>query len=364
MTVDFELPRQRGGDAATPSTDRPAAGISLPKRPEAVEVEIELTNVCNASCSVCPRDDMPPAGMLSEETLERILDLYVELRERHSLNRVLPGSDDRWPRVTVAGGGEPMIHPRAIDLLARMTERGFPVHLITNASRIDDRRLAALLDTDVSSIAVSFWGVREDEYEAAMKLPYARTLERVERLAAGAREAGIPLTITWVATSSLRSTPAEIRAFWEERGIAVDMGDHETWNRGGLVQLDGHPAPGVADRLPDPRRPVWCADLYFTDAWTWAGDCVLCCCNYFTSDRYFLGNVATHGLEELAAKKGEILRSRPLPAMCAVCEQPRRTQATWLAEPWLPFLDPEERAMVTYDPAWSPAGDTAEGAQR
>jgi hypothetical protein len=317
--------------------DGVARGLHLPLIPEAVELEIELTNICNASCCVCPRSDMPASGILQADTLERILDLYVELRERHSLNRTLAGA--AYPRLTVAGGGEPMLHPHAIAMLARMVERGFPVHLITNASRISERRLEPLLATGISSIAVSFWGIVAEEYEKAMRLPFAPTLERVERLAEAARHAGVHLVVTWVATPEVRSTPAEIQAFWAARGIEVEVADNDAWNRGGLVQIG---AP------------------FFTDAWTWQGDCVLCCCNYFTSSRVVLGNIRTHDLRDIAAVKEEILRRRPLPSMCTVCEQPRRSQSTWLAEPWLPLLAPEERAMVTYDPTWQPPAGSVE----
>jgi organic radical activating enzyme len=335
-----------------------AGGLRLPRVPEPVELEIELTNICNASCCVCPRSDMPESGILQAGTLERILDLYVELRERHSLNRMSDGAV--YPRLTVAGGGEPMLHPRAIEMLGRMVSRGFPVHLITNASRISERRVEPLLATGITSIAVSFWGIVAEDYEQAMRLPFAPTLERVERLAEAARRAGVRLVVTWVATPQVRSTPAEVEEFWAARGIEVEVADNDAWNRGGLIQIGSPAGPAAAGRLPDPRRGVWCADLFFTDAWTWQGDCVLCCCNYFTSSRIVLGNIRTHDLRDIAAVKEEILHRRPLPSMCTVCEQPRQSQSTWLAEPWLPLLTPEERAMVTYDPSWQPPPGSVE----
>ena len=353
MTASPESEPTDTAAQATSSLDPVDGKMYLPETPEPVELEIELTNVCNANCSACPRDDMPAAGVLQPETLERILDEYVALREEHSLNRLRPGAS--YPRVTVAGGGEPMIHPRATELLARIVERGFPVHLITNGSRISERLVEPLLESGVSSIAVSFWGIERDEYENAMKLPFERTLERVERLAESARQAEVPLWVTWVATSEIRSAPERVERFWADRGIKVDLSDNETWNRGGLIQIGDRSKPGASDRLPDSRRRIWCADLFFSDAWTWQGDCVLCCCNYFTSGPLVLGNIETHTRRDIAAVKEEILHSRPLPSMCTVCEQPRRAQSSWLAEPWLPHLAPEERAMVTYDPSWEPA---------
>ena len=305
------------------------------------EIELELTNRCNAACAGCPRDDMPAFGLMTDQTVDRILSLY-EVAESGA-------SHTSWiaRRVTLAGGGDPLIHPRAPGTIQHIAERGFAVHLITNATAATEPRIEQLMASGLSSIAVSFWGIEAEEYEQSMNLPFAKTLRNVERLAARASENGIPLTVTWVRAPTVLSTSEAIAEFWDARGIAVNVSDNEMWNRGGLLST-GPTEPTGNLLLPDPAREIWCADLALSDAWSWNGTCVMCCCNYFTTARRVLGSVEKDTYATLKQRKRDLLAARPLPAMCQVCLQPRRNQSSWLAEPIRSRLSAEEWAALTY----------------
>src|SRR4051812_34752057 len=187
--------------------------------PRPLQVELEFTNVCNAHCTACPRTDMPGAGMMTEETLARILEPYR----------------DTAPRVTVAGGGEPLLHRRAPELLERIVAAGFETTLITNASHLTPERTERILGLGLHAICVSFWGIEEGEYERAMRLPYKATLEKVEHLAHRARDTGTPVLVLWVRSSEITSSAESIESFWRDRWLKVDMEDNDPWNRGGLL---------------------------------------------------------------------------------------------------------------------------------
>jgi hypothetical protein len=327
----------------------------LPTLPEPLEVELEFTNVCNAHCTACPRGDMPGYGSMTRETLDRILDAYLAARPSYQINRLL--GRDEFPKVTIAGGGEPLIHREAVPLIRRIVAKGFKAHLITNASRLTPDLTESLVTSGLGSVCVSFWGVRREEYEAAMRLPYDKTLRNVEALAEAARRAGLPMCVLWVRAPEVTSSDEEIAAFWAERGIEVEMTDNHMWNRGGLTPLPKGRVAGGALQLPDVSRRVWCADLFFSDTYNWEGQSLLCCCNYFTSKPYRLGDIRSHSPADISRVKAGILGAQPIPAMCQVCEQPRRNQSKWMAGPWLEHISPEEACMATYDPAWTP--DTA-----
>lgn len=289
---------------------------------------------------------MPQYGMLTRETLDRILSLY-ESSDRHDLPVAW-----RRPRVTIAGGGEPLIHKKALDLLEQITSRGFEVTLITNASRLTAGSTERLIKAGLSHICVSFWGIEASEYERAMKLPFQSTLAKVERLAERAHAAGVGLTILWVRSPEITSSTERIEDFWSRRGIEVDTGDNQMWNRGGLLP----PPPGrkPAGHLPDPERRVWCADLFFSDAYDWRGTCLLCCCNYFTHQQIEVGNVHRHSPWEIAERKRRILEARPLPSMCRECCLPRDLRGRWLAEPILSRLSEDERHELVGYPSANP----------
>jgi len=284
---------------------------------------------------------MPSFGQMTDRTLDRILSLY-EVGD-------VGGSNMSWiaRRVTLAGGGDPLIHPRAPQVIEHIAQRGFSVHLITNATGATEPRIEQIVASGVSSIAVSFWGIEADEYERSMKLPFARALRNVERLAVRARENGIPLTVTWVRAPTVLSTSEAIAKFWDARGIAVNVSDNEMWNRGGLLSTG--PTEATGDLLfPDPAREIWCADLVLSDAWSWNGTCLMCCCNYFTSARHVLGSVEKDTYATLKQRKRDLVAARPLPAMCQTCLQPRRKQSSWLAEPIHSRLSAAEWDDLTY----------------
>lgn len=305
------------------------------------EIEIELTNRCNANCYACPREDMPQFGLMTKATLDRILGLYNAAYTEPSFASWIAR------RVTLAGGGDPLLHPRAPEFIEHISRSGFEVHLITNAAAATEARVEQLVSSGLASIAVSFWGIQPKEYERSMHLPFAKTLRKVERLAARAREKHIPLIVTWVRVPTVLSTDESIVDFWTERGIDVNVSDNEMWNRGGLLSVG--PTTQTSTLLfPDPSRAIWCADLALSDAWSWDGNCVMCCCNYFTSSRLVLGNVERDGYTTLKQRKRDLLSTRPLPDMCQRCLQPRRKQASWLGEPIRSQLSADEWNVLTY----------------
>ena len=316
----------------------------LPQLPTPVQLEIEFTNRCNANCSACPRHEMGDFGLMTATTLDRILTAYKEVRMNHPLNVGREGG--RYPQVTIAGGGDPFIHPNAISLIEQCVASDFPPHVITNASRLG-AQIDALIDAKPRSINVSFWGINDVEYQAAMRLPFGQTLDIVERLAEAAAGAGIPFVILWVDVPEIRSSRREIEHFWARRGIEVDMSDNHMWNRAGLMPM---PRDLVVDSAvvvpPDFEREIWCSDLYFSDTYRWNGDAILCCCNYFAGRPHVLGNIADTSPAAVSTTKGSVLVSPP--AMCRSCALPRQVRAEWLAGPWLKHLGEKERASLLY----------------
>ena len=318
------------------------SALKVPDVPEPLQVELEFTNACNARCSACPRSDMPKAGLLSQMTLDLILDAYLEARPHYAINKLLGGTD--YPKVTVAGGGEPLIHPEGLAMLSHIVARGFQTHLITNASRLTPANIEALATLGLSSIGVSFWGVQRAEYERAMKLPYEQTLSNVEQLATATRSTGVPLCILWVRTPDITSTDEEVADFWNARQIEVDLTDNHMWNRGGLTTLPRNRIAPDALKVPDLSRRVWCSDLYFSDTYRWNGECILCCCNFFTSQPYTLGHIQSTGLNTLAQIKADLLAARPVPSMCQVANcQGASAASGWLIPGWPIYRKPNEK---------------------
>ncbi|NLK87235.1 MAG: radical SAM protein [Clostridiaceae bacterium] len=91
------------------------------------KVYIEITNVCNLSCSFCPGTTRDPAFM-SAEDFERVL-YSLEGHTRYIYLHVM---------------GEPLLHPDLSRLLDISHSHGFKVNITTNGTLISERQNALL----------------------------------------------------------------------------------------------------------------------------------------------------------------------------------------------------------------------------
>ncbi len=86
----------------------------FPERPE--RIQIEITNRCNYSCGMCPRETFN----LPEKDIP--FDLF-----KHIIDRI----DSRY-NVTLTGWGEPLLHPQLMEMIAYTKNKGHKVGLTTN----------------------------------------------------------------------------------------------------------------------------------------------------------------------------------------------------------------------------------------
>ena len=118
-------------------------------RPEAQEFPmmcvLSFAYVCNAKCPNCPytnsqiRLDYKDRPFMKEETFKIIADQC--------------GQYGAWVRIS--GGGEPMLHPRAVDLMEYAKKAGARVGLITNGSLFSAESSARLLGSQIDMIEFS-----------------------------------------------------------------------------------------------------------------------------------------------------------------------------------------------------------------
>ena len=74
---------------------------------------------------------------------------------------------------------------------------------------------------------MSFWGIRQREYEASMRLDYDVALRNVRWLQKK-RHHGVSLAVQCLSNEHLESNEGEIRAFWRDEGIA-DVRGFDSW---------------------------------------------------------------------------------------------------------------------------------------
>ena len=86
----------------------------IPKRPE--RIQIEITNRCNYTCGMCPRESFN----LPENDIP--FDLFKNIVDRL----------DSAYNVTLTGWGEPLLHPALLDMIIYSKDKGHNVGVTTN----------------------------------------------------------------------------------------------------------------------------------------------------------------------------------------------------------------------------------------
>ncbi len=115
------------------------------------KVYVEPTNRCNIACRICVRNTWDvELGQMSEATFARIL---------AGLEAISPP-----PTVFFGGLGEPLAHPRTIEMVARVKALGTTAELITNGTLLSEERSRRLIEAGLDVLWVSMDGATPESY--------------------------------------------------------------------------------------------------------------------------------------------------------------------------------------------------------
>ena len=133
-------------------------------------VYIEPTNSCPLSCKTCMRRTWSePVGFMEDATFDRIERGLAELS-------VLPS-------VFLGGFGEPLSHPKILDMVWRLKLRGATVELITNGIALDESIARQLVDAGLNTLWVSMDGATPECYGEVRNSPdFSRIVENLRGL--------------------------------------------------------------------------------------------------------------------------------------------------------------------------------------
>jgi len=320
--------------------------IKLPSSPEPIEIEIELTNNCNAACVACPRHELDaPRGFLTDEVFYAIVEKYDAYRNKLAINQIEQKVE--YPFLSFAGMGEPLLHPKIFEYMKYATDRKFNVILYSNASLLTKEKAHQLVEAGVKHINFSFWGTHPEEYHQGMGLDFHTSLQNIEYMAKLAKENNISIIVSFIKSKWLKSSTKDIVDFWTERGIEVDIeDDNKAWNRGGLLSDEMFHENFEEYPTIDFSLPIWCSQLFFTDTICWNGDVLVCSCDYYKKTE-IVGNILTDSPEDIMKRKYEILVAKQKPDICMKCRKPDRNYALG-STPWDEILDEEEKKKYYY----------------
>jgi len=116
------------------------------------EARIEISTICNYSCSFCPLNTN--GFNRKKETMS--LELFEKI-----LNK-LPKEIDV---ITLSGMGEPFLDNTIFDKIKMCKERGYKVNALTNGSAFTLDKITKLINSKIDSLRISFHYYNIDKYK-------------------------------------------------------------------------------------------------------------------------------------------------------------------------------------------------------
>lgn len=217
-------------------------------RPEALEFPmmcvISFVYVCNAQCPNCPytnseiRNDYKDRPLMHEDTFKIIANQC--------------GKYSAWIRIS--GGGEPMLHPKAVELMEYAKKVGAKIGLITNGSRFTEISSRRLLEAGVDMIEFSVDAADSETYTKVRKgLKWDTLLRNVKRIMKLRNRLKSPTKIIASGVNQVGVDIDKVAEFWEPIVDNFQKRKFLTWGINDPVKsADQTPYLPPEERIPCP----------------------------------------------------------------------------------------------------------------
>jgi radical SAM protein with 4Fe4S-binding SPASM domain len=227
-------------------------------RPEAVDYPMMLVlsfvYPCNAKCPHCPytnseiRKDYRDTPYMPESVFRKIAD----------------ESGQYGAYLRISGGGEPMLHEQAVELLTYAKKKGCRIGLITNGSKFNEENSRALLKAGVDMIEFSVDASNAEEYaEVRTGLDWDTLLTNVRRLLALRQELGSSSRIIASCVNQKSAVIDSAERFWMDDvgldyfikrkfltwGENTTLDDSRSADVDAYIDVDRVPCPFIFERL-------------------------------------------------------------------------------------------------------------------
>ena len=279
-----------------------------PRMPEIVQ--IEATNICNAKCVFCPRDDMHRRqGIMSLELFKKIVDECAELGITH---------------VRMHNYGEAFVDRKLVEKVRYAKQKGIQeVGMISNGSLITEPVARGMIDAGLDAINISVDAAGKEVFEATrIGLKYDKVIANIERLLRLRGESG-------------KRRPKLILSFVRQNNSADEQAFIEHWKSiaDKIHVTDLHNWAGTLNTESDVNFPCYRPWLTFTVLWD--GRVSLCCADF--DGKTILGDLNTHTIAEIwNAEPYRNARRQHLesggPDVCRACDLPRKDSPLWITK--------------------------------
>lgn len=273
-------------------------------------VQIESTNICNAKCVFCPRDDMErKQGVMAWDLFTRITDECAALGITH---------------IRLHNYGEAFVDRKLTEKIAYAKQKGIrEVGIISNGSLITPEIARGVVAAGLDAINISVDAAGKEVFEATrLGLKYDKVMAGVEHIIEARQAQGRTrpkLILSFVRQNNSTEEQAFI-ARWGARADKIHITDLHNW-------------AGTLNHESDVRYPCYRPWLTFTVLWD--GRVSLCCADF--DGKHILGDLKTHSIADVwnsdayrETRRAHLDHGGP--AICQSCDLPKKDSPLWIGK--------------------------------
>jgi radical SAM protein with 4Fe4S-binding SPASM domain len=307
-------------------------------RPEAREFPmmcvLSFVYICNARCPNCPytnssiRGDYKDRLIMNEDTFKIIADQC--------------GEYGAWIRLS--GGGEPMIHPKAVELIQYAKKAGAKIGLITNGSLFNEKNIRELLKAQVDMIEFSVDAADLKTYmKVRVGLDWQRLVKSVKETVKMRNALGSSTKIIASGINQKGVDIEKVERFWEPIVDEFQKRKYLTWNIN-----DPDKSADPAPYLP-PEQRIPCPFIFERLNIDSRGKVMVC--GYDIAARTDMGNIHERTIKEIWQGEGfkhyremHLARKGDQIELCKVC--PDWKYRSWKHNYWKVLKKAEEGRKI------------------
>ena len=265
--------------------EKPITKLSHP------EVRYEVTDHCNASCIMCPRDEHEHGrehGIMDQAKYEKSIDEVVALGAK---------------QVVLQGFGEPMLDKNLESKVIYAKKQGLLTYTISNGSALTSNRSRKLLEAGLDEIRISFYGMSKETYNTVMQgLDFERTRDALLKFIKLRNDNNFKtkIQISYLTLPENEKDEQAFREFWEPLVDAIEIWRPHNYG-------DGRDYRDRLDTMMVEPKTTCGRPESGPLQIQWDGEVIPCCYDY--NNKIVLGNAFKQPvLEVLNEKKYRLLR--------------------------------------------------------
>lgn len=221
---------------------------------------LSFVYICNSKCPNCPYNNSDIRSKYKD----------IPIMPEQIFKRIADECGQYGSYIRISGGGEPMLHPSAVELMVYAKEKGAKIGLISNGSKFTEESLMVLIGAGVDVLEFSADAGDEQTYNCVRPgLNWAR-LNRNVRLAVEIRKRLKADTKIIVSVINQQGVDVQgVDEYWSKIVDRVQVRKYLTWGYNEDKSADSTPYLPSEKRIPCP----WLFERFNVDS---RGDVTLC----------------------------------------------------------------------------------------